>query len=258
MATAPAPAVSEPFLAWVVSGEVEFQERENGGPWITHRIRKGTFFLTTGGCPYDCRWKTLTREPFEAMFVFIELPLMRRALAELFGEDAGCVRLKDMSAFTDPVLGGLMERLHDELMRRQASPLLVQGIGQAVAIHLARHYTEAVKERGAGPSLPGYKLREITAWMAEHLADDFSLDRLAARAGVSRFHFIRLFKSATGVSPSRYHLTLRIDAARRLLRESKKSIVALALDVGYNNPSRFAALFRRETGMTPSDYRRRR
>ena len=49
-----------------------------------------------------------------------------------------------------------------------------------------------------------------------------------------------------------------MDAARRLLRETKKGIVEVALDVGYNNPSRFAQLFRRETGLPPSDYRRQR
>jgi hypothetical protein len=43
------PSVSEPFLAWTKSGEAEFQERETGQPWITHRIKKGCFFVATGG-----------------------------------------------------------------------------------------------------------------------------------------------------------------------------------------------------------------
>ena len=46
--TSTLPAVSESFLAWTISGEVDFQEREYEGPWITHRINKGSFFLTTG------------------------------------------------------------------------------------------------------------------------------------------------------------------------------------------------------------------
>jgi len=49
----------------------------------------------------------------------------------------------------------------------------------------------------ASPALPGYKLRRITEWMAEHLADEFSLPRLAGMAGLSEFHFNRLFKRAT-------------------------------------------------------------
>lgn len=86
----------------------------------------------------------------------------------------------------------------------------------------------------------------------------FRLDRLAAQAGLSRFHFNRLFKSATGVAPSRYHISLRMDEAKRQLRETKKSVVEIALDVGYATPSHFAQLFRRETGLSPSDYRRQR
>jgi hypothetical protein len=42
--TLPLPSVSEPFLAWTISGEIDFQEREHKRAWITHRIRKGFFF----------------------------------------------------------------------------------------------------------------------------------------------------------------------------------------------------------------------
>ena len=68
---------------------------------------------------------------------------------------------------------------------------------------------------------------------------------------MSKFHFHRLFKSAVGVSPSRYYINLRMNVARQLLRETKKSVVDVALDVDYANPSHFAKLFRRETGHSP-------
>jgi len=253
------PSVSEPFLAWTISGEVDFQERENNQPWITHRIKKGSFFLTSGGAPYDCRWRAVTSEPFEAMTVFVELPLLQRALEEVFGADAAHAQLRDVSAFTDVALDSLMERLRDELIQRQASPLFVQGIAQAIAIHLARNYTVTSEELHSGsPSLPGYKLRQITDWMVEHVAEDLNLDRLAAQVGLSKFHFHRLFKRSIGLSPARYHINLRMNAARQLLRETKKNVVDVALDVGYANPSHFAKLFRRETGLSPSNYRRQR
>jgi len=217
------PSVSEPFLAWTMSGEAEFQEREGKRPWVTHRIKKGSFFLTSGGPPYDCRWKAVGPEPFESMAVFIALPLLQRAMEEIFGADASHARLRDISAFMDTALESLMERLRDELMRRHASPLFLQGIAQAVAIHLARNYAETVKEsRSGSPSLPGYKLRQITDWMAENVAEEFNLDRLAARAGLSKFYFNRLFKTAMGMSPSHYNITLRMDESKRLLRETKK------------------------------------
>jgi AraC family transcriptional regulator len=253
------PSVSEPSLAWTVSGEVDFQEREAGRPWLTHRLRRGSFFLTSGGAPYDCRWTAVRSEPFQSLAVFIELPLLQRAMGEVFGAEAVHARLRDVSAFSDEILSGWMERVHEELKRRKPSPLLLQGIAQAIAIHLARNYGETVSESPSGSSsLPGYKLRQITDWMRENLAEEFNLDRLAAQAGLSKFYFNRLFKSAMGMAPSRYLITLRMDEAKRLLRETKRDIVTVGLDVGYANPSHFAQLFRKETGLSPSDYRRQR
>jgi AraC family transcriptional regulator len=94
--------------------------------------------------------------------------------------------------------------------------------------------------------------------MDEHVAEDFDLAQLTAQAGLSKFHFQRLFKSAVGVSPSRYQINLRMNVARQLLRETKKSVLDVALEVGYTDPSHFAQLFRRETGLSPGEYRRQR
>lgn len=254
------PSVSESFLAWTISGEADFQEREKRRSWVSHRIRRGSFFLTSGGDPYDCRWRTVSKEPLKSLLVFIGQPVLLRAYEEIFGERSAHTHLPDISAFTDPALSHLMERVLDELKRPQASAMLIQGLAQTIAIHLARTYAETTgKYRQAHRSpLPAYKLRQLTDWMAEHYDEDLSLDLLAARTGLSKFHFHRLFKTATGISPSRYHLDLRMNAARRLLRETRQSVISVALEVGYANPSHFAQLFRRETGLSPSDYRRQR
>jgi len=257
--TSPLPSVSEPFLAWTLSGEIDFQERENKGPWITNRIKKGSFFLTTGGAPYDVRWKAVTSEPFQAMFVFVELTVLRSALEEAFGVVGEKARLRDISAFTDDVLNSFMERIREELMREEASPLFVSAMARAIAVHIARNYAEAVDNAHRGtPSLPGYKLKLVTEWMAERLSETLNLDELAAKTGLSKFYFHRLFKRAIGLPPSRFQLDLRMNRARQLLRETKESIVDVALDVGYTNPSHFAKLFHKETGLTPSEYRRQR
>jgi hypothetical protein len=116
--TLPLPSVSEPFLAWTISADVEFKERENNRPWITHRIRKGSFFLTSGGAPYDCRWKALTPEPFQAMMVFLELPLLQRALEE-------CVRSRCGSRPVERSFGVYrcgFEFVNGKIVRRANAP----------------------------------------------------------------------------------------------------------------------------------------
>jgi AraC family transcriptional regulator len=244
---------------WTTSGEAETQERENNGPWLTSRVKKGSMFLTAAGAPYDFRYRTLTSEPYEVVLVLLGLPLFNEALQDVFGANAPYARLRDLSGFEDPKLIPLLQQLREEAAKPKASRLFVRGLAQAIAVHLARNYavlTEAA--RGETSSLPGFKLRRVTDWMAANLAEEFSLGRLAEQAGMSEFHFNRLFKRATGVPPSQYQIRLRMDTARRLLRETKARVITIANEVGYSNPSHFAQLFRKETGLSPTDYRRQR
>lgn len=251
------PSVNEPFVALTLSGEAEFQERENDGPWLTNRIKKGSLFVTAPGAPYEVRWKTRTAEPFQSAVVLLSVPLFEEAMADVFGANAPYAKLRDVSAVEDAQLVSLIAQLKAEAERPAASPLFVRSIACAIAVHLARTYTVLSSEaKGETSGLPGFKLRRVTDWMAEHMADEFSLGRLAEQAGMSEFHFNRLFKRATGVPPSQYQIKLRLDAARRLLRETNKSIITIANDVGYSNPSHFAQLFRKEAGLSPTDYRR--
>ena len=253
------PAVTEPFIVWTTSGEAETQERENNGPWLTSRVKKGSMFLTAAGAPYDFRYRTLTSDPYEVVLVLLSVPLFNEALQEVFGANAAHARLRDVSGFEDPQLVPLLQQLREEATRPTASRLLVRGLAQAIAVHLARNYTAVTgAARGETSSLPGFKLRRVTDWIAEHMAEEFSLARLAEQAGMSEFHFNRLFRRATGVPPSQYQIKLRMDAARRLLRETKKNVITVANEVGYSNPSHFAQLFRKETGLSPTDYRRQR
>lgn len=252
------PAVTEPFIAWAASGNAEFQEREDNGAWKNTRVKKRTLFVTAGGAPYDMRWRSLGAEPFEAVLVILSMPLFSAALTEVLGADAPQARLLDVSGFEDARLTSLLQQLRDEATGPGASPLFVRGVAQAVAIHLARNYTAVAEATGRNSALPAFKLRRVTDWMAGHLAEEFNLARLAGQVGMSEFHFNRLFKRATGVPPSQYQIRLRMDAARRLLRETEFSVIRIGNEIGYSNPSHFARIFRRETGLTPSEYRRQK
>ena len=117
------PAVTEPFIVWITSGEAEAQERENNGPWVTSRLKKGSLFLTAAGAPYDFRWRTLTPEPFEVVLVFLGLPLFNEALKDVFGANAEHARLRDVSGFEDPHLIPLLQELREEARRPSTSRL---------------------------------------------------------------------------------------------------------------------------------------
>jgi AraC-like DNA-binding protein len=88
--------------------------------------------------------------------------------------------------------------------------------------------------------------------------DTLSLDGLARLAGLSRFHFLRIFQSLTGVTPHQYLLRARLrQAAMRLQLETSK-ILDVALDSGFGDVSNFNRTFRAEFGVSPRAYRLKR
>jgi AraC family transcriptional regulator len=252
------PGIAEPYIVRVLSGAAVVEERELGGPWLKTRVETGDFFLTASQSHYELRWRSIGPEPFGTMHLYLGLPVFTRAIEEVFEKNLGTIHLRDVSGFKDTFLTALVEELRGEVSSgRPASPLFVQGVAQALAVHLARNYTELTKDvQEYKGGLPGFKLRKITELMAAHLEEEFSLIRLAREADMSEFHFSRLFKRTTGLTPSQYFIHLRMEKARRLLRETSKSVIEIGLDVGYSSPSHFAQIFRREVGIPPSEYRR--
>lgn len=94
-------------------------------------------------------------------------------------------------------------------------------------------------------------------WLAQHYADAIVLSEVAAKFGLSSRSLVRRFKLATGLSPVQYLQELRLDAASRLLVQTRRSIEDITHAVGYRDVSSFIRLFKRRTHYSPSSYRAR-
>jgi AraC family transcriptional regulator len=93
-------------------------------------------------------------------------------------------------------------------------------------------------------------------WFIEsHLADALTLDEIAGVAGISRFHMVRAFAAATGLSVMRYVRARRLSEAARALAAGAPDILALALDADYGSHEAFTRAFRDHFGMTPEAVR---
>jgi AraC family transcriptional regulator len=250
------PALAESRLVRILSGTAVVEEREPGGPWLKSCVAAGDFFLTASQSPYEVRWRAIGSEPLQTMHVYLGLPVFNRAIEEAFQKNQGATHLRDVSGFKDNFLSALLEGLRKELSsRHRGSSQFVEGIAQSLAGYLVRTYADETNPEYKG-GLPGFRLRKVRDLMVTHLEDEFSLIRLAREAGMSEFHFSRAFKRTTGFKPSQYFIHLRMERARRLLRETNRSIIEIGLNVGYSSPSHFARIFRREVGISPSEYRR--
>jgi AraC family transcriptional regulator len=100
-------------------------------------------------------------------------------------------------------------------------------------------------------------LRRATERLRSDSDADVSLAALASDAGLSRFHFCRAFKESTGLSPHAWLRQHRLEQAMNMLRDSDEAVVSIAAALGYSSQTAFAAAFRKLTGETPSDWRKR-
>ena len=100
-------------------------------------------------------------------------------------------------------------------------------------------------------------VKQVQVWLEEHYAEDFTVDELADRFSVSKRTLIRRFNAALDMPPNTYVQSIRIEAAQKLLEETDRTVDVVMNDVGYEDASSFRRLFRKKTGLTPTEYRRR-
>ncbi len=98
----------------------------------------------------------------------------------------------------------------------------------------------------------------VTHYLDNYFHEDISLEKLASLANLSIYHFSRLFKKITGESPHKYLTRCRIEAAKDLLSNTKKSVTRIGFEIGYNNSASFTEAFKRIEGVTPTVYRKKK
>src|SRR5687768_1524303 len=100
-------------------------------------------------------------------------------------------------------------------------------------------------------------VRRVVEAMHENLGEAFTADDMARTAVFSKYHFIRLFRQTTGVTPGRFLARLRIQEAERLLLATDLSVAEISQRVGYTSIGTFSSRFKLSVGVSPSTYRER-
>jgi AraC-like DNA-binding protein/uncharacterized RmlC-like cupin family protein len=96
---------------------------------------------------------------------------------------------------------------------------------------------------------------QTKAYVQHHMSKALTLDELAAVIGLSKFHFCREFKKATGTTPMTFVRQVRVEAARSLLLSTTLTLKGIAEQVGFSDEFQLSRVFRRVTGLTPSEVR---
>lgn len=135
---------------------------------------------------------------------------------------------------------------------------VIRSLVNQLAVYLLREYINVRRSEEMELSRVGLvdrRLRRAIEFMHDNCGRELSLSEIAAAAYLSEFHFARLFKKITGLTPHGFLAGLRVERARRLLAESDLSIVEVGAAVGYASQSHFTKVFREATGLTPRAFR---
>jgi AraC family transcriptional regulator len=225
-------------------------------------VRRGSFGCRTGGREYE----------LVAGALMVGRPNQEySATHEHHGCGDECLSFKFAPAFVDaffapkdiwsvarlPPLPELM--VLGELAHAAVEGRASVGVDEA-ALLLAQKVASVVAGENEKPvkANAGERRRAVEAalWLEANAAEPLGLEDAARQAGLSPYHFLRIFRKALGVTPHQYLLRLRLRRAAKLLVEDGMPVTEVALEAGFADLSNFVRTFGRAAGMSPRRFRR--
>jgi AraC family transcriptional regulator len=239
------------IIAFQPAQKLLFCERWLDGRKQSAQMEVDNVAVIPANVTHRCAWNVTA----EAIVMVLEPQYLAHVAYESIKSD----RLELLPTFfqPDPVIHhiGLL------LGREVESPdtpcqIYVDSLTTALSAHLLRQYC-TVEQRITNykDGLSQRKLRQSIDYIQAHLAEDLSLDAIAAQVGMSHYYFCRLFKRSTGMTPYQYVIKCRIDRAKELLLFRQDcSIADVAFQVGFASQSQFTKHFKKWVGTTPKKF----
>ena len=251
------PATAEPLISCVVRGTAEFQEREVGESWITRKLQRGDIFVTRSRTPYELRWRSPAGEEIDTILIHLSVDQYLAGLAAVYPGRMDTMEVIDFFGRDEALAHWCYACAELLAARAPGHSKHVAALAQFVAAYLAEKYMDVAPAQAGGlrGGLPIWQIRKVEDHVREQLTEEISVETLAGLVDLSPFHFSRVFKQATGMSPLQFITRERITRAQQLIRETSRSLIEIALEVGYTSPSHFAQVFRRAVGVTPTEFR---
>jgi AraC family transcriptional regulator len=230
-----------------------------GARWLDGKLQQeprqaGDIAVIPAGVAHRCSWDTTV----QFIILAIEPTFLQQTGQDWVNPD----QIELMPRFaTEPdiLIQSLILTLKTEIETGGiGSHLLVDSLKTTLAIHLLRHYcTTQPNPPNDSDGLSQAKLRQVVDYIHAQLHQDLRLSEIAAIAQMSPYHFLRLFKQSTSLTPHQYILQRRIEQSKLLLHHSELSIAQIASQVGFADQSHFTRCFKRTMGVTPRQFQRR-
>ncbi|ADD42902.1 AraC family transcriptional regulator [Stackebrandtia nassauensis] len=241
------PGTSDIHLVLPLAGRAQIHTT-TGGRARRHTWAPGRLELLIPGQPLVRAYQS--DSPMRSVQVHIPRTTVETTADQLGGRDVDYEAMAASLATGDALVEELLRQLADST---ETSDLYAETSAAFLATHLLTRHQRGHTPDGAPRD--DTRVRAAITMMRDQLAQPITLADLAAHVHLSVFHFVTVFKQATGHPPHRYLARLRIAEAKRLLRGTNLTIAAIATRCGFASPGALSTAFTRHTGTRPSAYR---
>lgn len=167
------------------------------------------------------------------------------------------IELREIVSQKDQLIQNLAFAFLDEMEEQETtSQFYADSLVQTLMFHLVKNYTNTTSQiKVFSGGLSGNTLRRVKEFINDNLEQDLTLAEVSKLAGLSSFHFGRVFRQTTGITLQRYIMNHRIEKAKELLAQTQFPIVEIGFQTGFKSQSHFTTFFRKTTLLTPKVWR---
>ena len=246
------PALDHHLIVLHLGGAKRIRRDGEAGGSVTD-IDSGALTIIAAGSASTWR----TEGPVDFSHLYIHPRDVDRAIVEVFDREPRSVALREAVGRSDALLEGLLRLMMLELSALAGSSgLYLETLLQAAIARLVgEHSTLSTITARPPQSLAPYRLRRVLDYIGDNLSANIDLAALSEVSGLSRYHFSRAFQRVTGLSPYAFVIDRRIERAKRLIVEHDLALGEIARRCGFNTHGQFSTMFKRITGLKPSQWR---
>ena len=230
-------------LLYMVSGHADYLldgewQTVGEGKIVLYRPQVPQFYRTYSQVPMLCRWVHFSGTEAASLL-----------------EECGMGQGNLFSPGLCPAAEALLKSMVVEILHREPMYRIVveSQFRQAMALF----GRQMAQRKGSVASSSRQRILSIVEYMNRHYFEPLQTEELAERCGLSKYHFIHLFRMCMGMTPYSYLIRIRMERAETLLQTGDMTVQEVAFVCGYNDPLYFSRAFSRHFGVSPTDYKQR-
>lgn len=218
------------------------------------QFHKNEIVLTPAGVETGWRWHAKSK----VIVITLEPDKFERFAQSELGVLLTDKQLQDVPQFIDEDITQASVMLMDALHSGIGSAVMFESFARIFLTKLIQKYgLEHTEELEFSRSFTAKHYKRVLDYIATHFSQNISLEDMAKQAGISPYHFSRLFKRTVGESPHQFVMAYRVEQARKMLQDITRPMIDIAHACGFADQAHFSRVFKQLQGETPNQWRKR-